>query len=248
MLETFVALIFAHTLADFVFQTKGMVENKRRIPVLLAHVAIVLVLSALALGDLHIHVLAVIGISHLMMDAVKTHWLPSTWQMFLLDQVVHILVIFAVVLYWPDVFASGHWGHSDGLAMALPASLVAAVPSAMATISGLVIATRMGDFLIGLVLTDLDFTPRDATAQDALPSGGRLIGTLERAIIFVLAMTGNFAGVGFLIAAKSILRFSETRENRAISEYVIVGTLLSFGWAMIVALGTTSVLEGLRTP
>ena len=52
MSETFFALIFAHALADFVFQTQWIVANKARFPVLLLHVALVAALSLAALGTL----------------------------------------------------------------------------------------------------------------------------------------------------------------------------------------------------
>jgi hypothetical protein len=50
MLETAVALGFAHVVADFVLQTDAMVANKHRPLVLLAHIAIVAATAWLALG------------------------------------------------------------------------------------------------------------------------------------------------------------------------------------------------------
>ena len=50
MLETAVALAFAHLLADFVLQTDAMVRDKARPPVLLGHVGIVAAASWAALG------------------------------------------------------------------------------------------------------------------------------------------------------------------------------------------------------
>ena len=46
---------------------------------------------------------------------------------------------------------------------------------------------------------------------------------------------------GFLLAAKSILRFGE-QKDRMFSEYVLIGTFLSFGWAMLVALITQTAM------
>ncbi len=45
-------------------------------------------------------------------------------------------------------------------------------------------------------------------------------------------------GIGFLVAAKSILRFDDIHRDhqRKTTEYVIIGTFLSFGWAMLVAM------------
>ena len=51
--------------------------------------------------------------------------------------------------------------------------------------------------------------------------------------------------IGFLIAAKSVLRFGAVREEARLSEYVIIGTLASFGWAILMAIGTVMLLSAL---
>ena len=67
--------------------------------------------------------------------------------------------------------------------------------------------------------------------------GGMIIGQLERALIFILTLTGQAAGIGFLIAAKSILRYGEAQDpsQRMDAEYIIIGTLMSFGWGILVS-------------
>ena len=57
-----------------------------------------------------------------------------------------------------------------------------------------------------------------------------------------MVLAGEPAGVGFLIAAKSVLRFDTLRQGRRASEYVIVGTLASFTWAFLAALATQALL------
>ena len=69
---------------------------------------------------------------------------------------------------------------------------------------------------------------------DGLKNGGRLIGQLERALIFLLIMIGQPGGIGFLVAAKSILRFEEAKKQ-PLAEYVLIGTLLSFSLAIAVS-------------
>lgn len=64
-----------------------------------------------------------------------------------------------------------------------------------------------------------------------LPNAGRLIGNVERMLTLTFMLTGNYEVVGFIIASKSILRFKET--DTLTSEYVLVGTLLSFGIAVL---------------
>jgi hypothetical protein len=65
-----------------------------------------------------------------------------------------------------------------------------------------------------------------------LRGGGRLIGWLERSLIFLLFIIGQPGGIGFLVAAKSILRFEESKRE-AIGEYVLIGTLFSFTLAIL---------------
>jgi len=66
---------------------------------------------------------------------------------------------------------------------------------------------------------------------DGLKGGGKMIGQLERTLIFLLMVIGQPAGIGFLVAAKSILRFEEAKKQK-LAEYVLIGTLLSFSLAI----------------
>ena len=50
MIETLAALLFAHILADFVFQTDTMVARKHEPKMLVLHAVIVLVTAQIALG------------------------------------------------------------------------------------------------------------------------------------------------------------------------------------------------------
>ncbi len=67
---------------------------------------------------------------------------------------------------------------------------------------------------------------------NGLKNGGKLIGQLERLLILILIYIGQPIGIGFLIAAKSILRFEEAKKHK-VAEYVIIGTLLSFTLAIM---------------
>jgi hypothetical protein len=70
--------------------------------------------------------------------------------------------------------------------------------------------------------------------------GGKIIGYLERALIFLFMFTAQPGSIGFLIAAKSIFRFGEIKErqNRLEAEYIIIGTLMSFGYGIFIAYAT----------
>jgi hypothetical protein len=238
MTNTLIALSFAHVLADFLFQTNWMAANKRDPVRLIAHIAVVLLTAIAAIGTLHPALFA-LAAAHMLLDAGKA-WLP--WRglgPFLLDQALHMASIIAVALWVPDLWATGLWGMPAATGWNLwstdPTSLV---PTVMVAITGLIVATRAGGFAIGLYMAQWA-----GTLPMGLKNGGRAIGMLERGLIFLLVITGLPEGIGFLIAAKSVLRFGAVGDDRAFSEYVIIGTLASFAWAIAASFVTALVLQ-----
>ena len=65
---------------------------------------------------------------------------------------------------------------------------------------------------------------------------GALIGYTERALMLIFVVLSQYEAIGLLIAAKSILRFSEASSGNEKSEYVLSGTLLSLLMAVITGL------------
>lgn len=66
--------------------------------------------------------------------------------------------------------------------------------------------------------------------NDELANAGRLIGNLERFLVLTLVILNQFEAIGFLIAAKSILRYKENDTTK--TEYVLIGTMASFAIAI----------------
>jgi len=60
---------------------------------------------------------------------------------------------------------------------------------------------------------------------------------LERTLVLVFVLTNNLEGVAFAAAAKSIFRIGDLTDqnNRLNAEYILIGTLRSFTYAVIVA-------------
>jgi hypothetical protein len=89
------------------------------------------------------------------------------------------------------------------------------------------------------------FRPNSLRPVAGLKDGGLIIGYLERLLIYVFIISGQFAGVGFLVAAKSIFRFGELKEseNRKQAEYIIIGTFISFLLAIVISLAAQALLE-----
>ncbi len=240
MTETFAALLFAHVLADFVFQNGWIAARKRgRHPGALAlHGSIVLVLAVVALGIWHLGLLALAAV-HLAIDIAKSLAPERRLWPFLADQAAHLAAVAIVAALLPGLWGAGVWATGGVSAGWWTAPQWA--PGAMAAIAGLLVATRAGGFAVGLLMQPY----AEASRGDGLPKGGALIGLLERGMVYLLIMAGQPAGIGFLIAAKSVLRFSTTASDRSASEYVIIGTLASFGWAMAVSWATLALLDRL---
>lgn len=243
MTETFAALLFAHILADFVLQTRWIAANKRRSAVLLLHAALVWLSAQAALGIVAWPLLA-LAAAHLAIDAAKA-WAPKGLGTFLIDQGAHLATLAATAALFPGLWASGAWA-------ALPAPAAARLLEGMVLAGGLILATRAGGFAVGLLMdrhTGAAKVPDgDAVEVKGLPEGGWTIGILERGLIFAFVLAGQHAAIGFLIAAKSILRFGDIEKHRAVSEYVIIGTLASFGWALFCAYGTGALMTALAGP
>jgi hypothetical protein len=64
----------------------------------------------------------------------------------------------------------------------------------------------------------------------SLPNAGKWIGRLERILILTFILVKQFEAIGFLIAAKSVFRFGDLRDesDRKRTEYILIGTLISF--------------------
>jgi hypothetical protein len=80
------------------------------------------------------------------------------------------------------------------------------------------------------------WTPQTASDdKDSLQEAGKTIGILERFFVFAFVLSGHWEAIGFLLAAKSIFRFGDLKESkdRKLTEYVLIGTLISFGIAIV---------------
>jgi hypothetical protein len=104
--------------------------------------------------------------------------------------------------------------------------------------------------VIRLVLQSADVIPRRVTMNALVPgtpidhseyNTGRLIGVLERLILYMLVLAGQFTAIGFILAAKGLVRY-RALEDRTFAEYFLVGTLLSVLAAMLVALAVRALL------
>ena len=105
----------------------------------------------------------------------------------------------------------------------------------VALLLGVLVCIKPSNIIIKEIIKDANIKVNKGREDDNtgdLPNAGKLIGVVERLLSLVFVLLGQYEAVGFIIAAKSILRFAEG--DKAKSEYVLIGTLLSFSMAIFV--------------
>ena len=65
---------------------------------------------------------------------------------------------------------------------------------------------------------------------------GALIGNIERVLILLFVILSQYEAIGFLLTAKSILRFSQAHSESEKSEYVLAGSLVSLAIAFFIGI------------
>jgi len=255
MEETLLALLTAHFLGDFLFQNKWMVDKKKQWWVLLLHVAIITITSFVLLGNFHPPLLLGVFGSHLIFDKIKISLKKDKWQYFVVDQIAHVIALVALSYFCRDVPSNCWWPKL------IAGSYLPWFHAAQCFTTGFVVVVPAGGILIGkltapiseeikkskIVQTPSDQAPNSPSdyLTEGLSNGGMYIGWLERFLTMILILIGHPTGIGFLIAAKSILRFGEIKESRhrKLAEYIIIGTFLSFGWALLMSVATKKSID-----
>lgn len=220
----FAKLLLAHLLGDFLLQPNSWVSHKElhkhKSKFLYLHTILHGVLAWIFIGktDFILPAIALAG-SHGIIDFIKLQFQrTSTKRMwFIADQLLHLLVIFAIAAAYTnktldlEFFDTKFW-------ILLTAGLLLTKPTSI-TIKNIISI----------------WTPDNRNSTDtSLANAGNYIGILERLFVFCFIMTGHFEAIGFLLAAKSIFRFGDLMEakERKLTEYVLIGTLISFGIAV----------------
>lgn len=226
-----IKLILAHLIGDFLLQSDHLCKLKydrqisRRLIGLGIHSAIQALLSYIFIAEWSLWIIpVVVFISHFAIDFIKTqfdgHKLPS----FIIDQFAHYL---AIIMIWAYLYEFPHCSSVDesnfSLWLMLTSYIFILTPTSI---------------LIKLFMEYEQWNPVDPSLR-GMPNAGKWIGYLERILILTFIYTGNIAGIGFLLAAKSVFRFGEL--NRAkdirVTEYVMIGTFTSFTIAILLGFG-----------
>ena len=230
MMFFFLKLFVAHLIGDFMFQPDAWVKHKRekkhRSRYLYFHIATHALLLVLLLGFELSYWKGILFIllTHYFIDLGKLFLEKrriNSSLLFAFDQLAHIAVLTLVVSYYFPF-------EVDVTALYTSGSLLFVV--------ALLLVTFVGAVVIKQLMSRWPL-PEDSR-NDSLHNAGKYIGMLERLLVFCFILLEQWTAIGWLITAKSVFRFSDlTRaKDRKLTEYILIGTLLSFGFAIVVGL------------
>lgn len=224
----FIKLLLAHLLGDFLLQPTRWVlhkeANKAASPYLYAHVAVHFALTMLLVWDTSFWIPAlVIAGSHYLIDLAKLYVNPHFRYRgipFLADQFLHVLVLYGCA-YFGNLTEHTIW-------------MVGQINWGLVT--ALVFVSFPAAFIMNHLLEPL--ADRIELDHKSLPNAGKYIGIIERLFVFLFIVMGRWEAIGLLITAKSVFRFNDLKatNNRKLTEYILIGTFLSFGLAILAGL------------
>jgi len=233
-----IKLILAHLLGDFIFQPQKWIEHKASYKykskflywhILVHFISLIVVLKfdfSYWLGIL------IIITTHYGIDLLKlqlSHRINPR-ALFVLDQVSHLIVIALVVriyaLYTFDFNALFD-------------------TKILLTITALLTITVVTSVIMKILISKWNL--EEDIKGESLENAGAYIGMLERLFVFLFVVLDYWEGIGFLIAAKSVFRFGDLSKakDRKLTEYILIGTLLSFGLAIAFSLSYKIIIQQL---
>jgi hypothetical protein len=243
-IQVLTPLLTAHFLADFILQTDEDIKRKQSILVFGKHILLVTLLSYLLLGSWYCFIVPlVILISHAIIDVLKRKIKSDSLLTFLVDQASHYLVIIGLSIYVQEKIINDNtnlfWSNLWGIVYI----------KMLIIIIGLILVTKFSGIIISYIIKpfQVKIFRGENNNKDEIKTG-RIIGYLERIIILVLFLADLPAVVGFLITAKSILRYAEikTEKDKVMVEYVLIGTLLSFTLGIAISFLTVKIIENIN--
>jgi len=230
-----IKLILAHLAGDFILQPDGWVKDKEirkyRSSKLYLHALIHGLVTYLLVWDTSFWLpTLVIIISHYLIDVSKVYFQKAHNRMFWLitDQLLHLFILGVIWYTWEQPSFSPETFPMRNVLIVITAALFLTNPASV------IIKTTISQW-----------TPDTLyTVSTSLPDAGKFIGFLERLLVLTFMLYDHWEAAGFLLAAKSVFRFGNLKEShdRKLTEYVLIGTLLSFSIALAVSLAAKALI------
>lgn len=221
----FLSLVLAHIIGDFYLQTDKYCQHKEskqfKSWFLYVHAIIIGLLSWMIVPSCDFGLWALlVAVSHFVIDAFKIHNSKGL-RSFIIDQLLHLGILVTISAMYRTT-------------KELPLQMIdcSGSFSTPLLILAILLCTKPANILIKLILEK--YQVGESESCNNIKNAGALIGNLERILTIIFVLLGQFEAIGFIVAAKSILRFKDT--DTAKTEYVLAGTFLSFCIAILCGL------------
>ena len=239
-----VRLLIAHCITDFLLQPNRWIADKRRriwkSKYLWYHGLLTGALAWLFVPNLNLWwAILLIIITHTIIDGWKLNAekkLGSRLSLFLIDQIIHVVIILILWL----------WMIKGWEKMLLFTQVYLPNYRILLKVLGYLLMIGPVGYIIQFLTRKWLF---ELDPDDSLREAGKWIGILERVLTITFIYISQFSAIGFLIAAKSILRVIDKPDkpsgeptlikpfsSRKRTEYVLIGTFLSFTIAILTGL------------
>ena len=248
-----IKLFLVHFIADFLLQTSKSINDKKDkilgSTYFWVHIAIIFATTYFVLWSYENAFWYVFAISstHAVIDAAKLYADKSSINfkrkdtfLFIIDQLLHCVVI---IIAWAILIGKY---ETVGLLMQQIFN------SYKVLVVGLGYLLVIGPVTYLIKFLTVGWANQVNIQNNSLENAGKWIGILERLIVLTLVLIEQYEAIGFLIAAKSLLRLTDKLDiannnnaqnipatqqmvtARKLTEYVLIGTFLSFGFAMAI--------------
>lgn len=225
-------LLLSHLLTDFVLQPRSWIlhRNLRHFASdkLYLHGLLTGVLALLFIGPQYWHIALIIAVTHTIIDGWKSYRKDAIFY-FVIDQALHLLIIllcwYFTFLQWNNITtAFAKFNTHEHFWILITGGILLTTP-------------------VGILIGQMTKGWREKIINpESLANAGKWIGIIERLIVYLLVLMGQFSAISLLIAAKGIIRFNEKDRPEVKTEYLVIGTLLSIGIAMTIGIAVNKLL------
>lgn len=241
----FFRLLTAHLITDFLLQKRAWITERELLhyksPTLYLHTLLTMLFAYLLLGQWsNWYIPTFIFVTHTLIDIWKSYR-PALVRYFLIDQLLHVIIL----------LISTFWITSGVNMLITDVSYILNQPVFWVYCSAYILVTNPMGIAIGLMIkkfkVQLSKSSQAVGTDETLADAGKWIGIFERMLILTFVINEQFGAIGFLIAAKSVLRFNNKDEERARkeTEYVLVGTLISYAFSIFTGLLVNYIIKSL---
>ncbi|MEE0910922.1 MAG: DUF3307 domain-containing protein, partial [Paludibacteraceae bacterium] len=202
------SLLLTHIIGDFYLQTDYFCKQKETKKIkcwfLYVHSIIMGLIAWLLIPSIDFGIYAILIIlTHLIIDSIKLYF-SNSLGVFLADQLLHLGILLLIsIVYETQIELPIHL-IDQCENFSIPILLIATL-----------ICIKPTNIFIKLLLKKYDVGESKSCSN--IKNAGGLIGNLERLLTMIFVIIGQFEAIGFVIAAKSILRFKDT--DTAKTEY-----------------------------